>query len=145
MSDILSQDEINSLLSSMGDDDLGGGEEFDTTPEPIVASPIPKVKSQQSSGFNISGMKDENISNLFDIKIQLIVIYGRKQLDITSIIGLKAGTVLGLDKLKNEPVEINVNGSYIAVGELNVVDGMYAVRLSNLVSPETRLKTLRTK
>ena len=53
--------------------------------------------------------------------------------------------MLELDKLKNEPVEIVVNGSYIAVGELNVVDGYYAVRLSNLVSPETRLKTLRTR
>jgi len=141
MSDILSQDEINALLSNMEDGGDIGTEESD--PEPIVSAPIASKAS--SPGFNVAGLKDKNLRNVFDLKIELIVLFGSKKLNIASIIGLKAGSVFELDKLQNEPVDIVVNGAFIAVGELIVVDGVYGVRLSNLVSPETRIKSLKTK
>ncbi len=135
MANILSQDEINALLTDMDSDDIGF-EESDS--DPIVSSPSIVLS-------NISDIKDENIRNLLDVKIEIVVLYGRKKIDISSMIGLKEGKVLELDKLQNEPVEILVNGSNVAMGELIVVDGVYSVRLSNLVSPEARLKSLKTR
>ena len=145
MSDILSQDEINALLSSMEEGgDLGIEEE--SSPEPIVSTSSPQLPpSKHNSGFSLKGLRDENLRNIYDIKIELIVIFGSKRLNISSIIGLKAGSVFELDKLRNEPVDILVNGAFIAVGELIVVDGFYGVRLSNLVSPEVRIKSLKTQ
>ncbi len=145
MSDILSQDEINALLNNMGD---GGDLEFgDPEPEaaPIVSTPMPQASPASSQSFNLAGIEDETVRNLFDTKIELIVRFGSKSINISAIVGLKAGSVVELDKLQNEPVDIVVNGSFIAIGKLTVVDGYYAVRLSNLVSPEVRLKSLRTQ
>ena len=131
MSDILSQEEMDELLNKeVGNEHLG-----DEGSEPIVSA----------SFLSSSVIKDENILNILDTKIEIVVLYGRKKLDISSMIGLKSGQVLELDKLQNEPVDILVNGSNVAVGELIIVDGVYSVRLSNLVSPEVRIQSLKTK
>lgn len=81
-----------------------------------------------------------NMSLLMDVQMTLTVELGRTKMYIKEILGLGEGSIIELDKLAGEPVDLLVNGKLIAKGEVVVIDENFGVRVTDIVSPVDRLK-----
>lgn len=75
--------------------------------------------------------------------LEISVVLGKTKKSIKDILALGTGSLIELDKLAEEPVEIYVNGKKIAYGEVVVVDENFGVRIVNIVSGEERVKSLQ--
>lgn len=89
-----------------------------------------------------SGMVGD-ISLLLDVPMTLTVELGRTTRLVQEILGLGEGSIIELDKLAGEPVDLLVNGKLIAKGEVVVIDENFGVRVTDIVSPDERLTSLR--
>lgn len=85
----------------------------------------------------------KNIDLIMDVPLDISVVLGRTKKSIQDILNLGAGSLIELDKLAEEPVEILVNGKQIALGEVVVVDENFGVRITSIVSNAERLKSLK--
>ncbi len=85
----------------------------------------------------------KNIDLIMDVPLDISVVLGRTKMSIEDILNLGAGSLIELQKLAEEPVEILVNGKQIALGEVVVVDENFGVRITSIVSGTERLKTLK--
>ena len=77
-----------------------------------------------------------------DVNLDISVVLGRTKKTIKDILALGNGSLIELDRLAEEPVEILVNGKRIAYGEVVVVDENFGVRITSIVSGEDRIKSL---
>jgi flagellar motor switch protein FliN/FliY len=77
-----------------------------------------------------------------DVPLQVTVELGRTRKQIREILQFGAGTVIELDKLAGEPVDILVNGKFIAKGEVVVIDESFGVRITDIVHPAKRLSSI---
>ncbi|OQY34532.1 MAG: hypothetical protein B6241_04490 [Spirochaetaceae bacterium 4572_59] len=85
-------------------------------------------------GANISPSEQRNIGLLMDVSMELTVELGRAKWQIKDILGIGEGTIIELDKLAGEAVDILVNGNLIAKGEVVVIDENFGVRVTDIVS-----------
>ena len=81
----------------------------------------------------------QNISLIMDVPLQVTVELGRTQRLIRDILELSPGSIIELDKLAGEPVDILVNGKQIAKGEVVVIDESFGVRITDIADPSKRL------
>lgn len=84
----------------------------------------------------------KNIDMLLDVKMPISIELGRTEMAISELLTLGPGSVVELNKLAGEPVDLLVNDKIIARGEVVVVDENFGVRITLLMSPEERLKSL---
>lgn len=84
----------------------------------------------------------KNIDLILDVPLEVSVVLGRTKKSIKDILNLSTGSLIELDKLAEEPVEILVNGKIVAYGEVIVVDENFGVRITNIVSNVDRVKSL---
>jgi len=84
-----------------------------------------------------------NLSLLFDVNLNVTVELGRAKKAIRDILDLAPGSILELDKLAGEPVDILVNNKRIAIGEVVVIDENFGVRVTDIISPADRVKNLK--
>jgi flagellar motor switch protein FliN len=82
------------------------------------------------------------IELLMDLALEVSVELGRSHMSIGEILALRTGSVIELDKLAGEPVDVSVNGTLIARGEVVVVDEKFGVRITEVVSKARRLASL---
>ena len=83
-----------------------------------------------------------SIEVLYDLKLDLVVELGRTKKPIREILELARGSIIELEKLAGDPVEIYVNDKKLAEGEVVVVDDHFGVRITNLLKPADRIKSL---
>lgn len=83
-----------------------------------------------------------NIDLILDVGLDISVVLGRTKRSIKDILALGTGSLIELDKLAEEPVEVLVNGKKIAYGEVIVVDENFGVRITSIISGEERVRTL---
>lgn len=93
----------------------------------------------QSAAMNLAKGKGENLNLLLDVTLTVTVEIGRTRLSIQDILQFGQGSVIELEKLAGEPLDIYVNGKLIARGEAVVVNEKFGVRITDIVSPEARL------
>ncbi len=86
-----------------------------------------------------------NIDMLLDVKMPVSIELGRTELPIAELLTLGPGSVIELNKLSGEPVDLLVNNKIIARGEVVVVAENFGIRVTSLVSPEERIKSLATE
>ncbi len=131
--------------------------------EPVVSEPLvpskttvtytrepeaqkPKVEVQEASFPSLSQEKQgplpKNIDLILDVPLDISVVLGKSKKSIKDILNLGSGSLIELDRLAEEPVEILVNGKKIAYGEVVVVDENFGVRITSIVSNSERVKTL---
>ena len=82
------------------------------------------------------------IELLMDVALEVSVELGRSHMPIGDILALRTGSVIELDKLAGEPVDVSVNGTLIARGEVVVVDEKFGVRITEVVSKSRRLASV---
>jgi flagellar motor switch protein FliN/FliY len=85
------------------------------------------------------GMEQGNIGLIMDVFMEMTVELGRTKKLIKDILGMGEGTIIELDKLAGEPVDILVNHKPIAKGEVVVIDENFGVRVTEILSPMERL------
>jgi flagellar motor switch protein FliN/FliY len=83
-----------------------------------------------------------NIELLMDVKLPVSIELGRTQMSISEVLELGSGSIIELDKLAGEPVDILVNRKPLAKGEVVVLDENFGVRITSLISPRERLERL---
>lgn len=83
-----------------------------------------------------------NIDLLMDVNLPISIELGRTKMSISDILALGPGSVVELNKLAGEPVDLLVNQKVVAKGEVVVIDENFGVRVTQLMTPEERLKSL---
>lgn len=105
-----------------------------------------KIQPVQFSSFDESPSlhsEPNNIDLLLDIPLQVTVELGRTKKMVKEILEVSPGSIIELDKLAGEPVNILVNNKLIAVGEVVVIDDNFGVRVTDILSPMDRISKLR--
>ena len=114
-------------------------------PQPSYQQPQVPVQAVQFSPLvpgPLAGV-DGNIGLILDVPLQVTVELGRTKKLIREILELSPGSVLELDKLAGEPVDVLVNGKLLAKGEVVVIDENFGVRITDIVSPIERANSLQ--
>ena len=92
---------------------------------------------------NLNKNEQRNLDLLMDIPLNVSVELGRTKKTIKEILELNSGSIVELDKLAGEPVDILVNNRLIAKGEVVVIDENFGVRISDIINQSERIKKLR--
>ena len=106
-----------------------------------------KPASQLFPDFGQAGAKSGSINDydmILDIPVQLTVELGRTKIAIRNLLQLAHGSVVELDGLAGEPMDVLVNGTLIAQGEVVVVNDKFGIRLTDIVTPSERIRKLRS-
>ncbi len=93
-------------------------------------------------GASICGT-ETNMDVILDISVTLSMEIGRTEISIQNLLQLNQGSVVELDRLAGEPMDVLVNGTLIAHGEVVVVNEKFGIRLTDVISPAERVKKLR--
>ncbi|SRR6056297_1594426 len=104
---------------------------------------VPALAEGQDEGSAGASSAEINLESLLDVPVTLSVEIGRSKLAIRDLVSLNQGSVVELDREVNEPLDLLVNGTLMARGEVVVVDGQFGLRLIDIVSPRERLKKLK--
>ncbi len=110
-----------------------------------------KAREYETEEASFEDFKDEkkdtpfsrDIDFLLDIPLDVCVEIGKTRMQIKELLQLGQGSVIELDKLAGEPMEVIVNGRLIARGEVVVVNEKFGVRLTDIVSPSERIRHLK--
>ncbi|MGF7185199.1 flagellar motor switch protein FliN/FliY [Desulfitispora alkaliphila] len=125
-----------------------GGDTSTNVNEPVKPEPDP-VKVQPANFAPLTSQERErearNIDLLLDIPLQISVELGKTKKTIKEILELTSGSVIELDKLAGEPVDLLVNGKLIAKGEVVVIDENFGIRVTDIVSPAERINNLKQR
>lgn len=87
--------------------------------------------------------EDINLDVILDIPVTIAMEIGRTKLPIRNLLQLNQGSVVELDRLAGEPLDVLVNGTLIAHGEVVVVNEKFGIRLTDVISPAERVKKLK--
>lgn len=94
------------------------------------------------SGKNQLNETQNDIDFILDIPVQLTVELGRTKIAIKNLLQLAQGSVVELDGLAGEPMDVLVNGCLIAQGEVVVVNDKFGIRLTDIITPAERIRKL---
>lgn len=120
-------------VAGNGKDDAGGAEAA------AVQMP-PLAERNEPSGHEDP---DRNLDVILDIPVTLSMEIGRTRVPIRNLLQLNQGSVVELDRLAGEPLDVMVNGTLIAHGEVVVVNERFGIRFTDVVSPAERVRKLR--
>ncbi len=103
-----------------------------------VAAPI----FEQFAGSRVMTEARHDIDRILDIPVRLTVELGRTKIAIKSLLQLAQGSVVELDGLAGEPMDVLVNGCLLAQGEVVVVNDKFGIRLTDIITPSERIRKL---
>ncbi len=152
-------DNLETKMPDMNFGPAGDGQAVKTNPEDMneadAEAMMLKMMEEQSKSVpvvekaNFEQLKSENhsttrnIDMLMDVTLPVSIELGRTSLKIEDILNLGPGSVVELDKLAGEPVDVLVNDRLLAKGEVVVIDENFGVRITSMISPQDRIKSLR--
>ena len=102
-----------------------------------------KAQFGQLNNESKANGEDVNLDVILDIPVTLSVEIGRTRQTIRNLLQLNQGSVVELDRLAGEPMDVLVNGTLIAHGEIVVVNEKFGIRLTDVISAAERVKKLR--
>lgn len=111
--------------------DASDGEDF----QQVTAKPLNDTANPESG--------EVKLDVILDIPVTVGMEIGRTQLSIRNLLQLNQGSIVELDRLAGEPMDVLVNGTLVAHGEVVVVNEKFGIRLTDVVSPADRIKNLR--
>lgn len=97
---------------------------------------------KELTGNALQGTTHNDIDFILDIPVQLTVELGRTKIAIKNLLQLAQGSVVELDGLAGEPMDVLVNGCLIAQGEVVVVNDKFGIRLTDIITPAERIRKL---
>jgi len=116
-------------------DDAGA----DADAEPMALDEFDKIAGSTNTG----SQDNPNLDVILDIPVSISMEVGRTSITIRNLLQLNQGSVIELDRLAGEPLDVLVNGTLIAHGEVVVVNEKFGIRMTDVISPSERIKKLR--
>lgn len=110
---------------------------------PDVAAARPAEFESFSEAGGADADEDRNLDMILDIPVTLSVEIGRTRMNIRNLLKLNQGSIVELTRLAGEPMDIFVNGTLIAHGEVVVVNDKFGIRLTDVISAAERVKKLK--
>lgn len=140
-------DAVNYDFAQMGVDDINNSEQHEVhidpsmhEQEPVTVRPLEFTPFDSYTPTNTDTNK--NLELLMDIKLELTVELGRCQLPVKKVLELTRGSIIELDKIAGESVELYANGKHIANGEVVVIEDNFGLRITSITDPQERIKSL---
>jgi flagellar motor switch protein FliN/FliY len=109
---------------------------------PVAAGTSPAQIFNQFTTEDAKSVQRTDLDMILDIPVQLEVQLGRTKIAIKSLLQLAQGSVIELDGMAGEPMDVLVNGCMIAQGEVVVVNGKFGIRLTDVITPSERMRKL---
>ncbi len=137
-------DPLKSLLMFIIDEKLDNG--LFGSPEPTGDSLLDEINSSEggsSSDINLSSDEINNISLIMDVKLPVRVRIGKKKMLLKDVLNMDIGSVIELNQLANDPLDILVDNHVIAQGEVVIVDGNFGVQITTIGTKKERLTRLK--
>lgn len=104
---------------------------------------LPKAEFEElGAGVTVPGDENANLEVILDIPVTISMEVGRTKISIRNLLQLNQGSVVELDRLAGEPLDVTVNGTLVAHGEVVVVNEKYGIRLTDVVSAAERVQKL---
>lgn len=113
----------------------GGAEDFESAEFPDFGSAKDR-RAESSSGEEIK------MDVILDVPVTISLEIGRTKINIRNLLQLTQGSVVELDRFAGEPMDVLVNGTLIAHGEVVVVNDKFGIRLTDVISPSERVRKL---
>ena len=146
----MADDDLIDEGGAISEDDWAAAMAEQTTPAADTASssaaasgstPSAAVFPSFGGGENAPGLMNE-LDMILDIPVQITVELGRTKITIKNLLQLAHGSVVELDAMAGEPMDVLVNGTLIAQGEVVVVNDKFGIRLTDIVNPSERMRKL---
>ena len=126
---------------------MGGYPPMQAQPMPMYQQQMPmppmptNVSPAHFQSFDVQSVmqQKENIGIIMDVPLEVTVELGRTRKKIKEILEFSPGTIIELDKLAGEPIDVLVNGKFVAKGEVVVIDEKFGIRITDIVNPENRI------
>jgi flagellar motor switch protein FliN/FliY len=135
------QDAMADDWAAAMEEQVGG----DESPDIDIDSINESIKPVELDELNDEAIPlgDPKLDVILDIPVTLSMEVGSTDIAIRSLLQLSQGSVVELDRVAGEPLDVKVNGTLIAHGEVVVVNDKYGIRLTDVISPQERIKRLR--
>jgi flagellar motor switch protein FliN/FliY len=104
---------------------------------------VKSAELQQLDGEGIVSDEEVNLDVILDVPVDISMEIGRTEISIRNLLQLNQGSVVELDRLAGEPLDVLVNGTLIAHGEVVVVNEKFGIRLTDVISAAERIKKLK--
>lgn len=108
----------------------------------VEAAAQPAKIFENLSGGSAASSPNQGFELILDIPVHLTVELGRTKISIRNLLQLAHGSVVELDGLAGEPMDVLVNGTLIAQGEVVVVNEKFGIRLTDIITPQERMRKL---
>jgi flagellar motor switch protein FliN/FliY len=116
-----------------------GGEAVDD----FEAASFQEFNDELENNKSSSAVNDEvNLDVILDVPVTISMEIGRTQINIRNLLQLNQGSVVELERFAGEPLDVLVNGTLIAHGEVVVINDKFGIRLTDVISPSERVKRL---
>jgi flagellar motor switch protein FliN/FliY len=126
----------------VSEDDWAAAMNEQTATAPQAAAPQPAQIFEQFSEGTPSGAAPRGFDMIMDIPVSLTVELGRTKISIRNLLQLAHGSVVELEGLAGEPMDVLINGTLIAQGEVVVVNEKFGIRLTDIITPQERIRKL---
>ena len=134
---------MNDERESKSEEDIGSVMGGASSEQSSLSNTYEKAQFGQLKKSDAPGSDEVNIDVLLDIPVTLSVEIGRTRQTIRNLLQLNQGSVVELDRLAGEPMDVLVNGTLIAHGEIVVVNEKFGIRLTDVISAAERVKKLK--
>lgn len=115
----------------------------DTPPAENVSAETSPAEFGELPAIEAGGDGQLNLDLIMDVNLSLTLEVGRTKISVRNLLSLTQGSVVELDKLAGEPLDVLVNGTLVAHGEVVTVNEKFGIRLLDVVSPEKRVESLK--
>ena len=136
--------EDNAEQEKVDIDDWGAAmqEQAASTAAPAAPAGAQIFEQFTAQNQNSNAAQRTDLDMILDIPVQMVVQLGRTKIAIKSLLQLAQGSVVELDGLAGEPMDVLVNGCLIAQGEVVVVNDKFGIRLTDVITPSERIRKL---
>lgn len=130
-------------MNTENEDDLGMWDEAMDEQAAAEAAETVELEDLQEDGETITGEEKRKLDAILDIPVTISMEVGRSHISIRNLLQLNQGSVVELDRVAGEALDVLVNGTLIAHGEVVVVNDKFGIRLTDVISQVERIKKLK--
>jgi len=130
-------------MSTENEEDLGMWDEAMDEQAAAEAAETVELEDLQEDNEHISGDEKRKLDAILDIPVTISMEVGRSHISIRNLLQLNQGSVVELDRVAGEALDVMVNGTLIAHGEVVVVNDKFGIRLTDVISQVERIKKLK--
>jgi flagellar motor switch protein FliN/FliY len=137
-------DEVQQDDNQVSEDDWAAamGEQAAAEAAPAAAPAAQPAQIFEQFAGSADAHANHGLELILDIPVQLTVELGRTKISIRNLLQLAHGSVVELDGLAGEPMDVLINGTLIAQGEVVVVNDKFGIRLTDVITPQERMRKL---